>query len=160
MLIATLWTRLKERKLVQWALAYLAASFGVLQLMDALAEPLSLGARGQQSVVAVLVTGFFVTLVLAWFHGEKGRQDVGSLELGFIGLIVALGGGALWLLPGDGTATVDARLANLTALAELDDARPRIAVLPLTSLSAEEADAYFAAGVHDELVRVLSSLRG
>jgi TolB-like protein len=159
MLIPTLWTRLKDRKLVQWALAYLAAAFGVLQVMDALAEPLSLGGLAQRAVLTILVTGFFVTLVLAWFHGEKGRQSVGSVELGLIGLIGALGGGALWLLPGDAATIVDARLANLTALAELDDARPRIAVLPLTSLSADEADAYFAAGVHDELVRVLSMIR-
>jgi len=33
---------LKERKLVQWALAYLAGAFVVFQLLDALAEPLGL----------------------------------------------------------------------------------------------------------------------
>jgi hypothetical protein len=34
--------RLKERKLVQWALAYLAGGFVFLQVLDAVAEPLSL----------------------------------------------------------------------------------------------------------------------
>jgi len=34
--------RLKERKLVQWAVAYLAGGFVVFQLLNALAEPLGL----------------------------------------------------------------------------------------------------------------------
>ena len=34
--------RLKERKLVQWAVTYLAGAFVVFQLLDAVAEPLGL----------------------------------------------------------------------------------------------------------------------
>jgi len=34
--------RLKERKFVQWAVAYLAGAFVVVQLLDVVAEPLAL----------------------------------------------------------------------------------------------------------------------
>jgi serine/threonine-protein kinase len=36
--------------------------------------------------------GFFVTLVLAWYHGEKGRQRVSGPEVLMIGGILALSG--------------------------------------------------------------------
>ena len=44
--------RLKERKLGQWTLAYLAGAFVVLQLLDALDEPLNLSATLQRSIAA------------------------------------------------------------------------------------------------------------
>ncbi len=39
---SSLLTRLKQRKLVQWALAYIAAAWVLLQVMEVLAEPLGL----------------------------------------------------------------------------------------------------------------------
>ncbi len=36
-----LWVRLKERKLVQWALAYLAGAWVLLQVADVLADALA-----------------------------------------------------------------------------------------------------------------------
>ena len=61
--------RRKKRKIVQWTLGYLAGAFVVLQLMDALEGPLGLGQAVQQGVLVLLVVGFPVTLVLAWYHG-------------------------------------------------------------------------------------------
>jgi len=37
--------RLKQRKLGQWALAYLAAAWALLHLVDVLNEPLGVGAK-------------------------------------------------------------------------------------------------------------------
>ena len=62
--------RLKDRKIVQWALAYLAGAFVVFQLLDALSEPLGLTTTIQRGILAVVVVGFFITLVLAWYHGK------------------------------------------------------------------------------------------
>ena len=84
--------RLKERKLVQWALAYLAGAFVVFQLLDALAEPLSLTPTLQRSILVIVGIGFLITLILAWYHGEKGRQRVSGPEL--------LMGGALLVIAG------------------------------------------------------------
>jgi TolB-like protein/Tfp pilus assembly protein PilF len=49
--------------------------------------------------------------------------------------------------------------SSIRDLATLDDDRPTIAVLPLTNLSANEENAYFAAGIHEELLRLLSLVR-
>ena len=79
--MAYLLHRLKEREFVQWVLAYLAGAW-------AMAEPTSLaGAQfhwpevvGQVATLGAFF-GVFITLILALFYREKGRQRVSRPEL-------------------------------------------------------------------------------
>ncbi len=66
--------RLKERKLVQWTLAYVAAAFALLQGIDIIAQRFGWPEQTMRLVIVALSVGFFVTLVLAWYHGERGAQ--------------------------------------------------------------------------------------
>src|SRR3546814_7730616 len=50
----------------------------------------------QRGITLALVLGFFVTLVLAWYHGERGEQRVSGAELLVLALLLAVGGGVLW----------------------------------------------------------------
>lgn len=61
--------RLKRRKLGQWSIGYLAAAFIAVQVMDGVSGPLEMSLATQQRVLFLLVMGFFLTLVLAWYHG-------------------------------------------------------------------------------------------
>jgi drug/metabolite transporter (DMT)-like permease len=87
---------LKERKLVQWALAYVAAAFALLQGIDIIAQRFAWPEQTMRFVIIALSIGLFVTLVLAWYHGERGAQRVSGTELLIIGLVLAVGGGFLW----------------------------------------------------------------
>lgn len=155
--------RLQKRKLVQWALAYLAGAFVMFQVMDALAEPLSLSLLVQRAILTLAVVGFFVTLVFAWYHGEKGRQKVSGPELLIVTLLLVVAGAGIAVLGGaEEIAAPAEETAGSTALARfaaLNDDRPVIAVLPLANLSADEGNSYLAAGIHEELLRLLSLVR-
>ena len=74
--MTSLFTRLRERKMAQWALAYLASAWIVVQLLDAVSEPLALSRTIQLAILILLGVGFFITLVVAWYHGERGRQRI------------------------------------------------------------------------------------
>lgn len=91
------WGRLKQRKLVQWAVAYVAFAFALLQGLDIVAQQFGWPEAVRRGITLVLVIGFFVTLVLAWYHGERGAQKVGGVELLIIALLLAIGGGAMWV---------------------------------------------------------------
>ena len=65
---------LKQRKLVQWAIAYVAATFALLPGIDIVAQQFGWPERVRRGIILTLVVGFFVTLVLAWYHGERGAQ--------------------------------------------------------------------------------------
>ena len=88
--------RLKERKLVQWAIAYIAAAFALLQGIDIIAQQFGWPEGLRRGITLALVVGFFVALLLAWYHGERGAQKVSGPELLFLALILAVGGGLLW----------------------------------------------------------------
>ena len=84
--VQSLIERLKQRKVVQWAIGYLAGAFVALQLMDALQGPLELSQRTQQSVVVLLAMGLVLTAIVAWFHGDKGHQRVTPAEIIALGI--------------------------------------------------------------------------
>src|SRR5574337_1989557 len=88
--------RLKERKLVQWAVAYVAAAFALLQGIDIVAQQFGWPEGVRRGITLALVVGFFVALVLAWYHGERGAQRVTGTELLILALLLAVGGGVLW----------------------------------------------------------------
>jgi TolB-like protein/Flp pilus assembly protein TadD len=91
------WLRLKQRKLVQWSAAYIAGSFALIQVLDVVAQRFGWPDRIEKLVILALAVGFFVTLVLAWYHGDRGAQRIGGTELLIIALLLAIGGGGLWV---------------------------------------------------------------
>src|SRR6516165_9621359 len=98
----------------------------------------------RRGITLGLVIGFFVALVLAWYHGERGAQRVTGTELLIIGLVLAVGGGFLWrfavasrTLDNKATAT-----PNENRTPEAGQAIPEksIAVLPFDNLSEEKTN--------------------
>lgn len=87
--------RAKERKLVQWALAYLATAWVALQVLGAVQQPWHLSDWFLQASQIGLGLGFFVALVLGWYRGEKGRQRVTAPEAFMIVGLVTI---AVWLV--------------------------------------------------------------
>jgi TolB-like protein/tetratricopeptide (TPR) repeat protein len=144
--------RLKERKLVQWTLAYLAGSWVLFEVSDAVGGRWDLPDVIYQGLSALLVVGFFVTLVLAWYHGEKGRQRVSGPELLMVAALLVVAGVALSTLGGGGHAT-EAAPAVIK-----EDGRPVVAVLPLDNLSPDPDQAFFAGGVQEDLTSKLSRI--
>jgi len=147
----------RERKIVQWALAYLAAGWLCLQVVSLLAGAFD-WPPGTVRVLAILLgLGFPAALVLAWFHGEKGQQRAGSAE------IVLLGG--LLLVAGVVVARVDWKASTgstttATAAPSVPAEQGSIAVLPFLDLSPAHDQAYFSDGLAEELLDVLARLPG
>jgi TolB-like protein/Flp pilus assembly protein TadD len=150
--------RLRERKLVQWALAYIAATFALIQVLDVVAQRFGWPEQVERLLIVAMAVGFFVMLVLAWYHGEKGAQRVTHIELVVLTLVLAAGGVAIWHF--DREAPTDAASASSSApnasTAQTSD--KSIAVLPFENLSDDKANAYFADGMQDEILTRLSKI--
>lgn len=81
--------QLKQRKLVQWTVAYVAAAFALLQGIDIVAQRFDWPPQAIRLVILGMIVGFFVTLVLAWYHRERGEQRVSGTELLILALLHA-----------------------------------------------------------------------
>jgi len=147
--------RLKERKLVQWVVAYLAGAWVIYEATGTALEAWDIPVLLVRSIHVLLVLGFLITLVLAWYHGEKGRQRVSGPELLMVAALLVVAGVALSMLGGVGNQTGSEVAGTLPIL---EDDRPSIAVLPLDNFSPDPSDAYFADGVHEEIISRLSKV--
>ncbi|HZX72411.1 MAG TPA: hypothetical protein VFE77_16520 [Rhodanobacter sp.] len=178
---------LKQRKLVQWALAYVAFAFALIQVLDVVAQRFGWPDQIEKLLILALAVGFLVALVLAWYHGERGAQKVSGTEIVILALLLAIGGGLLWryeraLPPGSPDAvqrTAFAGLQTPTAkparrVSDMDVANnpgaiaaqivpipaKSVAVLPLVNESGDKGQQYFSDGLSEDLITALSQFSG
>jgi TolB-like protein len=150
-----LFARLRQRKMVQWALAYAAAAFALLQGVDIVAQQFGWPDGLQRGITLAMVLGFFLVLVLAWYHGERGAQKVSGTELLILALVLAVGGGLLWkFAPTPAAAPVAAAPAPPPATAHDNS----IAVLPFVDMSQAGDQGYFSDGLSEELLNLLAQV--
>jgi TolB-like protein/Flp pilus assembly protein TadD len=150
--------RLKQRKLVQWALAYVAAAFALVQVVDVVAQRFGWPDRLEKLIILALAVGFFVVLVIAWYHGDKGRQRVSGAELLLIALVLAVGGGLLWRFA---RAPSNAVAVSVSALSQaIPIPAKSIAVLPFVNLSGDPKEEYFSDGITEEILNALTQVPG
>ncbi|MGH8089964.1 MAG: protein kinase domain-containing protein [Rudaea sp.] len=144
--------RLKNRKIVQWSLAYLAAAFALLQALDIVGQQFGWSDDLRRGITVALGVGFFVALVLAWYHGERGAQRVTGTELLILALLLAVGGGVLWRIAPAPSG------APAPAVAEAAIPDKSIAVLPFENLSDDKGNTYFVAGMQDLILTKLAGI--
>ena len=148
---------LKERKLVQWAIAYVAAAFALLQGIDIVAQRFNWPEAVERGLIVACCVGFFVTVVLAWYHGERGAQRVSGTEILILALLLALGGGFLWKLALS-TRTAHTTLGKVPSSPPVSIPEKSVAVLPFDNLSRDPDNAYFCEGVQDEILTRLAKV--
>jgi hypothetical protein len=85
------WRRVRERKVAQWGAGYIVAAFGLMQGLLLIAETFDWPAAAGRMAFAVFATGFPIVLIIAWSHGDRGRQRVTRTETGLIAACVAVG---------------------------------------------------------------------
>jgi TolB-like protein/cytochrome c-type biogenesis protein CcmH/NrfG len=175
------WVQELQRRRVFRALGgYGIAAFAILQVVEPIMHGLHLGDWVLTAVVVALGLGFPVAVALAWVydltaHGIERTDDPAApgapadptaaspasatprgprlaLALGAIGLLAAAPGVILHLTYGRGRAA--------PAAEPLSEAARSVAVLPFTNLSPDPDNAYFADGVHAEIITQLARISG
>jgi hypothetical protein len=90
--------RIRQRKIVQAAIGYSAASWVIVQVLQFLADTYRWPPAVLRAVPGLLITGLFVLLVLSWFHGERGQQRVSIMEATILSVLLITGLSGAWVL--------------------------------------------------------------
>ena len=156
------WAKLRRRKVVQWGLAYAAGAWGLQQAIAYVSSLLGWPAQLQKLSGLALLVGLPIALTLAWYHGDKGQQRLTRAELAVLTLLFLLGGGLFWyyqrtsIVP---EVQVQARSAHPSAVTPADFPNDRsIAVLPFVNMSADREQEYFADGISEEVLNLLTQV--
>lgn len=179
-------TELKRRNVIRVALAYLVASWVLLQVTDVLMQILDLPAATGKFVFLVLVLGFVPALVASWVYEmtpEGLRKDTGitpgyskavhtGQKLDRITLVLALVAIGVVvvdrLIPEQTVAPSTAEMEQVAPVdpvstpAEINqtDRISSLAVLPFANMSPDADNEYFADGISEEMLNALVDIEG
>jgi TolB-like protein len=150
------WNELKQRRITQVFLTYLALGWIVLEGFDQLADREVIPEIGYRLALLAYLGGIPTTLILGWYHGERGRQRVTLPETMLLALVVVTTASA-----GVGMVRSYLRAESVLppgAVGAMYDPR-RVAVLYFEDLSGSSRDLGHVAdglteGLIDELARV------
>ncbi len=163
---------IKRRKVFQVAAVYSVAAWLIVQIVDVVGEPFLLPGWFSRAVILLLAIGFPIAVIFTWIFDvtpDGVVKDQGALqsrgrriEYVLIGLMaVAIG----WLMYRDVARSPDLASENTIvvesqpALDASPEAMPNsVAVLPFEDMSANPEYAFFAPGMHDEILNQLAKL--
>jgi adenylate cyclase len=154
------WDRVKQHKVVQWTLAYLALAYTLLHGAEMLGSSLGWSHSLLRLFTLLLILGVPLVIIVSWYHGARGLRRVSGTELMIIAALLAVGG--VLLLRDSRTEHAAANATSATADRETTPApsAASIAVLPFSDLSAEGNQGYFSDGIAEEILNVLAHTGG
>lgn len=157
--VAAWWDSLRHRKVVQWGIAYAAGAWGLLQVLQFLAETYDWPGQLLKLSTLGFLIGLPIILVLAWYHGDRGEQRISGSEVAILSLLFLVAAGVLWRYQ----PASDAPRSAAAAAADKSDepaflGEKSIAVLPFADMSPQKDQEYLSDGIAEELLNVLAQV--
>jgi len=170
--MTSLITELKRRNVFRVGIAYVVASWLVLQVLDLVLETIGAPEWVMRTVMALLAIGLPVALLFAWAfemtpEGLKREKDVDRsasitpatgkkldrlIIVFLVAVVVIMGVERSGLIGG---RAVEEPTADLTQPLLAVDKRKSIAVLPFTDLSESQDQEWFGDGLSEEILNAL-----
>jgi len=179
---------LKRRNVFRVGIAYVIASWVVLQVADLVFEAINAPDWVLQAMMFVVLLGFAAALIIAWAYeltpeGIKREEDVDRSQTAThetatklnhitIGLVIAAIAIVAIdrLLPEKGSEPFsqppvvsadteqDEKRALTPTVASVDNDSPSIAVLPFVNMSSDPEQEFFSDGISEEILNVLTRI--
>lgn len=151
--------KFRERNVGQWTLGYAAAAWAALQLIDFIASHFGWPGWIVRAATVFLIINLFTTIILAWYHGDRGRQRVSATELALLTVIVTAATAGAWVAARSTPIGVTPGDNGLNATSDPSVAEGSIAVLPFTNIGSAEHE-FFSDGITEEILDAISKVPG
>jgi adenylate cyclase len=158
--IASIWDRIKRHKVVEWTLAYVAVAYAVLHGVQMLRETFEWPLLVPRLTVLILLVGVPVAVTLAWYQGHRAQHRVSGIEFSILIALLLVAGSVLWWVSRMGGTHVASPTVAQAPHVNPPLGEKSIAVLPFIDLSEKHDQEYFADGMAEEVIDLLTRIPG
>ncbi|HEX5280392.1 MAG TPA: hypothetical protein VFW28_09950 [Micropepsaceae bacterium] len=163
--VTTLWRRVKEHRIAQWTVGYVAVAYGIQHAVTLTSEALDWPHAVTRISIILLAFGLPVAMTLAWYHGERVSRRISSGEMAIVSLLLVLISFAFYAtfrtapqiairLP----LTQEAGVATARTAAASPKGAVSVAVLPFVNLSSDKEQEFFSDGMTEEITAALAKV--
>jgi TolB-like protein len=146
-----------ERRIFRFVIAYCAASWAGLELVDQLVGNELIPPVMYRAFLSLVICGLPGALIVSWFHGAKGRQEVPVIERWLLAGVALFAIGTTGFVARSGL-TAEGSAAIMAELAPTQDPS-RVAVLYMDARGGGDAE-FLASGLTEALIDQLGSVTG
>ena len=154
--------KLAERRMVQTTAVYAGGAWLMLEATDFFVDNYALSPRMLDIAVLLIVLGFPAALIIAWYHGEKGRQQVARTEASLLVTLAVLAAIGTYRISvaeeirpaGGGADTAATTRTGSSSGAELGEMS--VAVLPFVNSTGQDSLDWLGPGLSDMLTSSLA----
>ncbi|MDE2136956.1 MAG: TIR domain-containing protein [Gammaproteobacteria bacterium] len=161
----SVWARIKAHKVLEWTLAYAAAAYTLLHVVEMLVNAFDWPHLVARIATLLLALGLPIATTLAWYHGYRAQHRVSGPELTIIAVLLVIAGSLLWWLGRPSHERTPAQSPTpapvMTSGTSGTAAKPpekSIAVLPFVDMSEKHDQGYFSDGLSEELIDMLTKV--
>jgi TolB-like protein/tetratricopeptide (TPR) repeat protein len=171
--MAQLWRRLKEHRIAQWTVGYIALTYAIQHGVVLTTESLDWPHAIERVTMILLALGLPVAMTVAWYHGGTVNRRVSGGELSILSALLTIGALLFYVFvqPANEHAAPVAAQAGIAgapaaqsgvAAARSAAADPHsaisIAVLPFVNLSSDKEQEFFSDGMTEEITAALAKV--
>lgn len=146
---------LRKRHIVQVGLIYLGIAWGLTEFTDFAVDNYQLSRKLLDVLLLLLVLGFPAALLLAWNHGEKGRQEATRTEILILTTLAVLAGIGTFRISTAGEVVGGGASGGSPDLGE-----GSLAVLPFTNSTGADSLDWLGPGMSDLVTSSLARIGG
>jgi adenylate cyclase len=156
--LTSLWRRMKEHRIAQWTVGYVAVAYGIQHAVTLTSEAYEWPNIVARISMTLLALALPIAMTLAWYHGERASRRVSAGELSIISLLL-VGVSILFYAFVRPEQLAVQRPANIiAATAAPRDGTISLAVLPFVNLSSDKEQEFFSDGITEEITAALAKI--
>src|ERR1700674_5060818 len=88
--LALLWRRVKEHRIAQWTVGYVAVAYGIQHAVTLTREAFKWPDGVIRISILLLALGLPIAMTLAWYHGERVSRRASGAEMALISIFLVI----------------------------------------------------------------------
>ena len=140
--VSALWRRLKDHRIAQWSIGYIAVAYGIQHAVTLTTEAFEWPHAIVRISMLLLTLGMPIVVAVAWYHGERVNRRISGPELTIISILLVIGSFLFYVFvrPSEQSETESsAKVQEVASAISMPSPRGAVsvAVLPFLNLSGD-----------------------